>query len=156
MKKVQSLWILAALAMALGAGTSMMAQQPSQPTQPPTAPTDQPAQTQPPAQAQPPADQTTPTSDQTAPQSGQQSQPQAQPGQAPDTSDQPNDSKATAQDSGKTFSGMINKQGEQYVLQTADGTVYNIDNQAAAKKYEGKKVNIHGTLDPDGKTIHVQ
>ena len=152
MKKIQSIWTLAALAMALGVGTSLMAQEPSQPTQPPTAPTDQPSQTQPPAQAQPPANQQTPTSDQSQQTSppDQQSQPQAQPGQTPDSSAQ------SAQDSGKTFSGMINKQGDQYVLQSADGTVYNIDNQAAAKKYEGKKVNIHGTLDADGKTIHVQ
>jgi uncharacterized protein YdeI (BOF family) len=149
MKKLQSFWILAALVMSLGVGTSLMAQEPSQPTQTPSTPTDQPSQTQPPAQAQPPADQTAPTSD-------PQSQPQAQPGQTPDTSGQTSDSKATSQGATQTFTGMINKQGEQYVLQDASGTVYNIDNQAAAKKYEGKKVNIHGTLDPDGKTIHVQ
>ena len=140
MKKLQSLWVLAALVMALGVGTSLIAQEPSQPTQPQSTAPDQSAQTQQPADR--------------APTSGQQ--PQNQPGQTPDTTGQSNDSKATAQDSGKTFSGTINKQGDQYVLQSADGTVYNIDNQAAAKKYEGRKVNIHGTLDPDGKTIHVQ
>jgi uncharacterized protein YdeI (BOF family) len=140
MKKLQSFWILAALVMALGVATSLMAQEPSQPSQPQSAAPDQPAQTQ------QPADQ--------SPTSGQQ--PQAQPGQTPDPAGQSADSKDTSTGAAKTFSGTINKQGDQYVLQDASGTVYNIDNQAAAKKYEGKKVNIHGTLDPDGKTIHVQ
>jgi len=54
------------------------------------------------------------------------------------------------------FSGTIVKAGDKLVLQDAGGTAYDIDRQDLAKKYEGKQVRINGTLDPDGKTIHVK
>lgn len=145
MKKFPSVLTMLALALALGVGTALMAQEPSQPTAPPSTQSDQPSQ------AQPPANQNTPTSDQTPQQD--QTQP-SQSGQTPDTTGQATDSK-NAQ-AAQTFSGTINKQGDQYVLQGTDGTTYNIDDQATAGKYAGKKVNIHGTLGTDGKTIHVK
>lgn len=92
------------------------------------------AQSQPPAQQQPPA-QTSPN------QSGQG---------APD-------SQADAQQAqGQIFAGTIKKTGDKYVLQDASGTSYDVDRQDLVKKYEGQKVRINGTLDPDGKTIHVK
>ena len=52
---------------------------------------------------------------------------------------------------------MITKVGDKYMLQdSANSTSYDIDQQELAKKYEGQKVRIKGTLDPDGKTIHVK
>ena len=48
------------------------------------------------------------------------------------------------------------KAGDKYVLQDANGTNYDIDRQDLVKSHEGKKVRISGTLDPDGKTIHVK
>ncbi len=91
------------------------------------------AQSQPPAQQQPPA--------QTPNQSGQQ---------APD-------SQADAQQAqGQIFAGTIKKTGDKYVLQDASGTSYDVDRQDLVKKYEGQKVRINGTLDADGKTIHVK
>jgi uncharacterized protein YdeI (BOF family) len=92
------------------------------------------SQSQPPAQQQPPA-QTSPN------QSGQG---------APD-------SQADAQQAqGQIFAGTIKKTGDKYVLQDASGTSYDVDRQDLVKKYEGQKVRINGTLDPDGKTIHVK
>lgn len=89
----------------------------------------------------------------------QQGQPQQQPDQrrAPDQTQQaPPDSQAQSQ-SGQTFTGTIVKSGEKYVLQEdTSGTTYDVDHQAEVKKFEGKKVRIHGTLDPNGKLIHIQ
>jgi hypothetical protein len=39
---------------------------------------------------------------------------------------------------------------------TASNTTYDIDAQNQVKQFEGKKVRVHGTLDPNGKVIHVQ
>jgi uncharacterized protein YdeI (BOF family) len=52
--------------------------------------------------------------------------------------------------------GAIMKSGDSYVLQDAGGTNYDIDRQDLVKAREGKKVRINGTLDADGKTIHVK
>jgi hypothetical protein len=87
----------------------------------------------------------------TAPQAQQPGQMPNQPGQAaPDPQTQ------SSQTESQTFTGTIAKAGNAYVLQDANGTSYAIDHQELAQKYEGKQVRIKGTLDPDGKTIHVQ
>lgn len=57
---------------------------------------------------------------------------------------------------GQVFTGSVVKAGDKYVLQDSAGKTYDIDRQDLAKQHEGKKVTIQGTLDPDGKTIHVQ
>ncbi len=55
------------------------------------------------------------------------------------------------------FIGTIAKQGNKYVFQdAASGQTYDIDHQDQVQKFEGKKVRVHGTLDPQTKTIHVQ
>jgi hypothetical protein len=55
------------------------------------------------------------------------------------------------------FVGTVVKQGDKYVLKDAStGTTYNIDHQDEVKKFDGKRVRVHGTLDPATKTIHVQ
>ncbi|MGC2195957.1 MAG: DUF5818 domain-containing protein [Terriglobales bacterium] len=91
------------------------------------------------------------------PQSQQQQQPdQTQPAQPP-AGQSGNDAQAQQPaDDGQTFSGTIAKSGEKYVLQDASGKTYDVDHQEALKQYEGKKVRIKGTLDPDGKTIHIK
>jgi uncharacterized protein YdeI (BOF family) len=69
---------------------------------------------------------------------------------APDAQTQPSQTQV------QTFSGTITKAGDKYVLQDTSGTSYDIDRQDLVKSHEGKKVRINGTLDSDGKTIHVK
>ncbi len=59
-------------------------------------------------------------------------------------------------DSSQTFSGTIMKAGDKYVLQDANGKNFDIDRQDGLKQYEGKQVRVKGTLDADGKTIHMK
>jgi hypothetical protein len=110
-------------------GTVAQAQQTTPNSQQAPAQPPPPAQTQPPQQAQPPA------------QSGQ-----TQSGQA---SASPAD--------GHEFVGTIVKQGAKYMFQeSATGQMYDIDHQDEVKKFEGKRVRVRGTLDPQAKMIHVQ
>jgi uncharacterized protein YdeI (BOF family) len=91
-------------------------------------------------------------------QPGQEPAQQQQPRQAPDQSGQAPDSQAKPQQPGvQVFTGTIVKSGDKYVLQdSASNNTYDIDHQNEVKQYEGKKVRVHGTLDSDGKMIHVQ
>jgi hypothetical protein len=104
-------------------------------------------------QAAPPSQQQSPTQ-----RPGQEPGQQQQPGQTPDQSGQAPDSQAQSQQPGvQVFTGTIVKSGDKYVLQdTASNTTYDIDAQDQVKQFEGKKVRVHGTLDPNGKMIHVQ
>jgi hypothetical protein len=96
-------------------------------------------------------------------------QPQSQTQQPPDTKapppsqtpDQPQASQNSDPQSdatgAKEYVGTVVKQGNKYVFQDgASGNTYDIDHQDEVKKFEGKKVRVHGTLDPSGKMIHVQ
>jgi uncharacterized protein YdeI (BOF family) len=92
-------------------------------------------------------------------QPGQGPAQQQQPRRAPDQSGQAPDSQAQSQQQPgvQVFTGMIVKAGDKYVLQdSASNTTYDIDHQDEVKQYEGKKVRVHGTLDANGKMIHVQ
>jgi uncharacterized protein YdeI (BOF family) len=56
----------------------------------------------------------------------------------------------------KTYTGMISKSGDQFVLQDDAGkTSYQLDDQQTAAKYEGKKVKVTGTLDVANNLIRV-
>jgi uncharacterized protein YdeI (BOF family) len=92
---------------------------------------------------------------QQSPSPARQQQP---PAQAPNQSGQqaPDSQADQQQPQGQIYAGTIKKAGDKYVLQDASGTTYDIDRQDLVKKYEGQKVRISGTLDPDGKTIHVK
>jgi hypothetical protein len=81
-----------------------------------------------------------------------------QPGQQTPGQAQPNQTQPTSDASGsKEFVGTVVKQGDKYVFQdAASGTTYDIDHQDEVKKFEGKRVRVHGTLDGSGKIIHVQ
>jgi hypothetical protein len=62
-----------------------------------------------------------------------------------------------AQPEAKTFTGIILKNGDNFVLNdSATKSQYTLDNAGKAKPYEGKKVKVTGTLDVDGKLIHVE
>ena len=84
-------------------------------------------------------------------QSGQEPARQQQPRQAPDP-------QAQSQQPGvQVFTGTIVKSGDKYVFQDSESNnTYDIDHQDEVKQYEGKKVRVHGTLDSNGKMIHVQ
>jgi hypothetical protein len=150
-KGFQSFSFLLTLTVLMGMVTwagRLNAQDTTPQTQQPMPETQQPPQQQPPAQspdqAQPPADQTAPS--QSAPSSS-----------TPSSSPKPEASAQTDANGGQNFTGTVVKQGDKYVLQdAASGTTYDIDHQDEVKKFEGKKVRVHGTLDSTGKMIHVQ
>jgi len=52
--------------------------------------------------------------------------------------------------------GMIMKSGGTYVLQTADNVTYQLDDQERAKQYEGKQVQVTGSLDKSANLIKVR
>src|ERR1700747_864634 len=89
-------------------------------------------------------------------QSQQQAPDQAQPSQPPAGQSGSNAQGQQSADEGQTFSGTIAKTGDKYVLQDTSGKTYDVDHQEALKQYEGKKVRIKGTLDPDGQTLHIK
>jgi len=56
-----------------------------------------------------------------------------------------------------TFTGSIKESGDQFVFTDDQSkTSYQLDNQQAASKFEGKRVKIIGTLDAADNTIRVQ
>jgi hypothetical protein len=56
----------------------------------------------------------------------------------------------------QAFTGMIMKSGHTYVLQTADNVTYQLDDQERAKEYEGKQVQVTGSLDKSANMIKVR
>jgi hypothetical protein len=133
-------------------GTLLQAQQTT-----PGAPTA--TQTQPAPPQQPPDTQAPPSTPESGQQTPSQTQPAAPPpGQSQQDKGQPSNQAAPDDATGsKEMVGTIMKQGDKYMFQdTASGTMYDIDHQDQVKKFEGKKVRVHGTIDPNTKTIHVQ
>ena len=140
-KPLHSISVFASLAVFCGAicfGTLLYAQQGTPATQSPTQPPQSPAQTQ-------------QTPDTQAPPASSQTPGQTAPGQ---TSADP--TSAPVPNGGQTFTGTVVQQGDKYVLQSENGKVYDIDHQDQVKKFEGKRVRVHGTLDASGKMIHIQ
>jgi hypothetical protein len=108
-------------------------QQPQQPEQ------DQPRQTPTPD----------PTPDTQPAQNPTPAQP-SEPGQTPSApADQAESSTA------QTFTGVINKQAENYLLKISETISYKLDNQEEVQRYEGKRVRVTGTLDASINLIHV-
>lgn len=151
--RLQSFSFLIALGVVLGLiswGGLLQAQQAPSQSQQPMPETQQPPEQQAPAQAPDQSAQPTP---------GPEQQPSTQEPSTRSPSGQTSDSQAQSSDSSgvQTFTGTVVKQGDKYVLQdAASGTTYDIDHQDEVKKFEGKKVRVHGTLDASGKLIHVQ
>jgi hypothetical protein len=96
-----------------------------------------------------------------------QARPDAQAQQAPPTPSQPPDQAAPpatnsttapeASSGSQAFTGTVVKSGDKYMFQE-EGTnkTYDIDHQEEVQKFEGKRVKVHGVIDPDGKTIRLQ
>ena len=76
----------------------------------------------------------------------------AQPGthQSPSTSESKGQS-PTAQ----TFTGTISKEADSYVLKVSASTSYKLDNQEQVQPFEGRRVQVTGTLDSSINLIHV-
>ena len=89
-----------------------------------------------------PNPETQPTPNPTPSQPGQQASP---------TSPASQDKSATAQ----TFTGTISKEADNYVLKVSDSTSYKLDSQDQVQQFEGKRVQITGTLDSSINLIHV-
>jgi hypothetical protein len=60
------------------------------------------------------------------------------------------------QPAAQSFTGMIVRSGNMYVLQTADNVTYQLDDQERAKEYEGKQVQVTGSLDKSANMIKVR
>ena len=64
-------------------------------------------------------------------------------------------SSGNSSDAQRAFVGSIKSKSGKLVLQTG-GTDYELDDQAQAKKFEGKDVKVTGQLDSSSNTIRVQ
>ena len=76
----------------------------------------------------------------------------AQPGahKAPSTQES-QDQNPTAQ----TFTGTISKEADSYVLKVSESTFYKLDSQDQVQPFEGRRVQVTGTLDRSINLIHV-
>ncbi len=77
-----------------------------------------------------------------------------QPSQTPNTTT-PSSTAASASSDARSFVGSIAKTDGKFVLHTS-GTDYQLDDQAQAKKFNGKDVKVTGQLDQSSNTIRVQ
>jgi hypothetical protein len=76
----------------------------------------------------------------------------SQPGQqSPPSTTASQDKSATAQ----IFTGTISKEADNYVLKVSDSTSYKLDSQEQIQPFEGKRVQVTGTLDSSINLIHV-
>jgi Protein of unknown function (DUF5818) len=76
--------------------------------------------------------------------------------QPPDTPAQQQVDTQSQQKSAQSFEGTITKSGGKLVLQeTSTQTAYQLDDQSKAQQYEGKKVKVTATMDPNTNTLHV-
>lgn len=77
----------------------------------------------------------------------------SQPGtqHASPSSPQSQENSSTAQ----TFTGTISKESDNYVLKVSDSTSYKLDAQDQVQQFEGKRVQVTGTLDSSINLIHV-
>lgn len=147
-KPLHSISFLASLALLCGVmswGALLNAQQTSSDAQQsPTQPQESPTQTQ-----RTPDTQAPPASQQAPDQAGQ-----ATPNQGGETSADPAQGQGAAGE--QTFTGTVVQKGDKYVLQSENGTTYNIDHQDQVKKFEGKRVRVQGILDPTDNTIRIK
>jgi len=54
------------------------------------------------------------------------------------------------------FTGTVIRDGSQYALRDASGTVYKLDDSERAKPYKGKPVKVKGQFDQQANMIHVE
>lgn len=56
----------------------------------------------------------------------------------------------------QTFTGTISKEADNYVLKVSGSTSYKLDSQDQVQAFEGKRVQVTGTLDSSINLIHVE
>jgi cytoskeletal protein RodZ len=157
-KKIQFLSSLAtsAVVIAMIAWGGTLHAQSTNPNTPNTPDTQQQQQQAPDTTPQPTPQSSTPQSPDTSAPS--QAQP---PANTPDSGAKQGNSSADPAASGaasetQTFTGTVVNQGGKYVLRDDAGKTYDVDAQDQMKKFDGKRVRIHGQLDPTGSTIVVK
>jgi hypothetical protein len=55
----------------------------------------------------------------------------------------------------QTFTGIINKEADSFMLKVSETTSYKLDNQQEVQQYEGRRVRVTGTLESSINLIHV-
>jgi hypothetical protein len=55
-----------------------------------------------------------------------------------------------------SFTGTIQRDGEQFFLRESNGPIYRLDDPKDAQPLEGKAVTVTGRLDAGARTIHVE
>ncbi|MFZ0743281.1 MAG: DUF5818 domain-containing protein [Terracidiphilus sp.] len=54
-----------------------------------------------------------------------------------------------------TFKGTVVMEGKRYVLRDSSGKVFQLDNSARARQFQGKRVKVTGRVDANAKMIHI-
>ncbi|HEV2696579.1 MAG TPA: DUF5818 domain-containing protein [Terriglobales bacterium] len=57
--------------------------------------------------------------------------------------------------SAQTFTGIVSKDADSFVLKVSDTSSYKLDNPQQVQQYQGQRVRVTGTLDPSINLIHV-
>jgi len=90
--------------------------------------------------------------------------PETQPSQNPAPShparpEQPDNAPASGSQAqsptAQTFTGIIHKEADSFMLKVSESTSYKLDNQQEVQQYEGKRVRVTGTLESSINLIHV-
>ena len=85
--------------------------------------------------------------------------PETQPAQSPTTSPAerpPGAASGTpAGTAQQTFTGIISKEADSYMLKVSASVSYKLDNQEQVEQYEGRRVRVTGSLDSSANLIHV-
>jgi hypothetical protein len=63
---------------------------------------------------------------------------------------------AQSQAQAASFTGTIERNGEQFVLRETSGQIYRLDDPKDAQAFEGKAVTVIGKLDSGAHMIHVE
>ena len=83
----------------------------------------------------------------------------SQPGQPAEPEQAPSSKEAAGSKgqvpSAQTFTGIIDKESDSFMLKVSEGTSYKLDNQQEVQQYEGRRVRVTGTLDASINLIHV-
>jgi hypothetical protein len=68
----------------------------------------------------------------------------------------PAEPESQSQSPAQTFTGTVSKEADTYVLKVTDTTSYKLDNDEQVQPYEGRRVQVTGTLDSSSNLIHVE
>jgi hypothetical protein len=83
--------------------------------------------------------------------------PDQEPEQRPAPQEPPAGQQGDSQKSAtRTFTGTITKAGRKYVLKASDKVTYDLDDQTRVQRYQGKHVEVIGSLEESSQMIHVE